>query len=82
MVEGHQGSLICGSCLKVAYVETLVAKASSAPAGSTCSLCLEERKDRMWRSPVHEEAVVCERCIRQAATALTHDAESGWNRPG
>lgn len=81
MVEGHQGSLICGSCLKVAYVETLVSRTSSAPAGSKCSLCLEERTDRLWRSPMHEDVIACERCIRQASTALSQDPDSGWNRP-
>jgi hypothetical protein len=34
MVEGHQGSLICGGCLSVAWLEVGVAAARGAPAGA------------------------------------------------
>lgn len=81
MVEGHEGSLICSECLKVAHVEVLVAKASSLGPGAKCVLCLEERKDANWQSPMFEQAVACARCIRQASTALAQDPDSGWSRP-
>ena len=79
MVEGHKGSLVCGRCLKVAYVEVLTGK--HGVEGAECRLCLEERKGLLWQSPVDESACVCERCIRQASTALTQDETSGWSRP-
>lgn len=84
MVEGHQGSLICSACLTLACRECLVEKRSAeAQSGETptCLMCLEERKDRLWRSPAYTEAVACERCIRQAAAALEHDPDFKWKRP-
>ncbi|MBL0927598.1 MAG: hypothetical protein IBJ11_08090 [Phycisphaerales bacterium] len=87
MVEGHHGSLICGRCLTVAYGELILLKGGEASGGAgggggvTCTLCLEERRERVWRSPAHEEAAACTRCVRQAATALDRDAESGWKKP-
>ncbi len=81
MVEGHQGSLVCAKCLAVAYAEVIAAKASVLPGSPKCVMCLENRKDRNWSSPRFEGAVICERCIRQAATALSHDESSGWKPP-
>ncbi|HVZ93108.1 MAG TPA: hypothetical protein VG797_01215 [Phycisphaerales bacterium] len=82
MVEGHQGSLICGKCLTVAYAEIVNQAKPSAPEGYTCIMCLEERPDPGWRSPLHDEAMICARCIRQAAGALVKDKDSGWKKPG
>ncbi|MFM9959526.1 MAG: ClpX C4-type zinc finger protein [Phycisphaerales bacterium] len=79
MVEGHQGSLICSDCLKVAYAEVLLGK--SGVTGVKCLLCLEDRKEIFWQSPLADSAVACARCIRQASTALAQDPDSGWNRP-
>ena len=80
MVEGHQGHLICGNCMTLAYRAI-----SSDPAEGplpACAMCLEERTgEPHWRSPVDESKVVCKRCVKQAAGALSKDAESGWKRP-
>jgi NMD protein affecting ribosome stability and mRNA decay len=81
MVEGHRGSLICGSCLAVAY-RVLVVSGDDSLRGRECTLCLETRDQSEWVSPASERAVVCERCVRQAAQAMEKDAQSGWTRPG
>ncbi|MEC9373745.1 MAG: ClpX C4-type zinc finger protein, partial [Planctomycetota bacterium] len=44
MIEGHQGSLICGPCMSAAFVD-MAAGEQRAEAGYTCTMCLEERKD-------------------------------------
>ncbi|HMN95172.1 MAG TPA: ClpX C4-type zinc finger protein [Phycisphaerales bacterium] len=90
MVEGHHGSLICGSCLSIACAELSVRAAQGAPderppegqvAGAPCTLCLERRAEPSWTSPLRPEAVICRRCTRQAARRLEGDPESGWLRP-
>lgn len=89
MVEGHKGSLICASCLSVAYRSVaLDGMPSLLPApgehpwgGLVCTLCLEERSQPAWRSPMHEEAIVCLRCVKQSATTLEKDPDYGWERP-
>lgn len=91
MVEGHKGSLVCGSCLRVAYAEALLSKQGvmgqrgpvypSAGEGPWCAMCLERRSELYWASPIHEEALICSRCIRQSATTLSRDADSGWSKP-
>ena len=82
MVEGHQGSLICLKCLSAAYAGVVLADDGAEHRGKSCRMCLEERAQPQWQSPVNEEARVCLRCIKQAATTLEKDAESGWTRPG
>lgn len=91
MVEGHRGSLICSSCLLVAYAEIVlerggVGAASLAADGGasvqpTCRMCLETRDERHWRSPMFPEAICCARCVRQSAATLEHDPDSNWKRP-
>ncbi len=95
MVEGHQGSCICGKCLTIAYVEVVLNKHAAPPAPPSigefmCALCLEKSEDRAalgradepgWRSPAHEEAAICRRCIKQTAGVLQKDKESGWSKP-
>ncbi|MBL9141861.1 MAG: hypothetical protein JNK53_08345 [Phycisphaerae bacterium] len=81
MVEGHQGSCICGSCLTVAYVQTADPNAQRDPSVGTCKLCLEERTETMWQSPVQTGVQGCRRCIRQSAAVLQKDPDSGWRRP-
>jgi hypothetical protein len=81
MVEGHHGSVVCGKCLTVAYRSVVQAGVSTAPAGYQCTMCLENRADPAWQSPAYPEAVICKRCINQAAGALSKDPESGWKRP-
>lgn len=91
MVEGHKGSLFCGTCLSAAYREVLIQKGGQmgvrgpvhpieAP-GPWCVMCLERREERYWTSPLYEEARSCTRCIRQSATMLSRDPESGWQKP-
>jgi hypothetical protein len=86
LVEGHQGSLICGDALRIAFTEVVLHKQNSMPEGSTCTMCLEQREEPGWQSPVptgdrDEGAVICRRCIRQSATRLEKDADWGWRKP-
>lgn len=90
MIEGHQGSCLCGRCLTVAYTE-IVATGTPASYGYTCPMCLESDADRAamdragepgWRSPLYPEAVVCRRCVELAARQLERDEEHAWTRPG
>jgi hypothetical protein len=80
-IEGHQGSIVCGQCLTVAYTQTVLGDVSTGPPGYTCTMCLEQRDDPAWQSPAHAEAIICKRCIKLAAGALSKDKESGWTRP-
>jgi len=82
LVEGHKGSLICGNCLTVAYTEVELHDMNAAPAGYTCTMCLEERPDNAWASPVRDEAVICRRCLKQAAGRLHKDEDWDWRKPG
>ena len=82
MVEGHRGSAICGKCLSVAYTDVVLAGANTAPSGYTCTLCLEEREDEGWGSPVYEDAAVCKRCLKQAGAILNKDDAYVWEKPG
>jgi hypothetical protein len=93
MVEGHQGALICGSCLTAAYTHAVLRDAAGDGAdttadertpepGSACVLCLEERDDAAYRSPAYPDAVACRRCIKQAAGRLHKDRDWAWERPG
>lgn len=90
MMEGHQGSCICGRCLTVAYTDVAVIRNPDAPTDFFCPMCRESAADRAslnradepgWRSPVRSGAVICRRCIKLAAGTLAKDAESGWARP-
>lgn len=82
MIEGHQGALICTRCLSTAYADVVLAGGGFENQGKKCTLCLEERDQPEWESPIVEGARVCLRCIKQASTALEKDPESGWQRPG
>jgi len=81
MVEGHQGSLICAACLSVAYASLALHGEGMELSGSKCTMCLEERKQPQWPSPVRE-ARVCLRCVKQSATILEKDPDYAWRRPG
>ena len=82
LVEGHQGSLISGDCLSVAYRFVVLGGATSLEPGSyTCTMCLERRDDPCWQSPARDEAVICRRCIRQSATRLDKDPDWEWTKP-
>lgn len=81
MIEGHQGSLICGRCLTVAYTEAVLNDTGSTPEGAKCTLCLEHREEPAWQSPTHEEAVACRRCLKQGAGRLHKDPDWDWTKP-
>lgn len=81
MIEGHQGSLICLKCLSAAYRAVVLMKLGDEFKGRQCMMCLEDRDQPQWESPVCEGTRVCLRCIKQAATALEKDPETGWERP-
>ena len=90
MVEGHQGSCICGDCLRDAY-RTVVLGAAGASGPSRCALCLEEREDPSWApgpggprpAPSTDAAAprACRRCVKQSAAVLQKDPDLGWRRP-
>jgi len=81
MVEGHQGSCICGECLSAAY-RTVVLSAPQEPAqaGVRCTLCLENRDDPTWHAAAGH-ACACRRCVRQSAAVLAKDPDFGWRKP-
>lgn len=81
MVEGHRGSLICGPCLTLAYGAVVQAGLDDAPQGADCTMCLELRRDGLWRSPLRTEAAICRRCIELAARRLARDPECSWTVP-
>lgn len=81
LVEGHQGSCICGKCLSVAWRAVISNKMDDAPDSWTCTMCLEERKDPAFRSPIRSEAIICRRCIRLAGRALDTDPDYDWSKP-
>lgn len=90
MVEGHKGSCICSRCLTIAYTEVILNDQNIAGEIFSCVLCLESEKDRAaikrageagWRSPMHAEAAICKRCIKQTAGVLSKDKDSGWKKP-
>lgn len=82
MIEGHKGSLLCFKCLSAAYASVVLHKSGDELKGKMCVMCLEERNQPQWESPVNEGKRVCLRCMKQAATALEKDPETGWTRPG
>jgi hypothetical protein len=80
MVEGHQGALICGRCLSVADAEVAPLQGDGECAHH-CTMCLEERAQVGWASPLRDEAWACKRCINQAAVRLQRDEDWDWERP-
>lgn len=79
MVEGHRGSLICGSCLSVAYAQ-VDALADSLAEEETCVLCLEAKDEPVWRSPASDVAA-CAVCIKRSAGILQNDPDTSWSKP-
>lgn len=80
MVEGHHGSCICGKCLAQAYREVIQSPLPQPtnPPATMCVLCLEERAEPGFSSPIRPQAFACKRCLRMAATALSRDTDSDW----
>lgn len=81
MIEGHQGALICLRCLSVAYAEVVGLLAGHEHSGSKCTMCLEDRKQPQWASPMADQTRICLRCIKQASTAIEKDPDVDWKRP-
>ncbi len=87
MVEGHQGSCICGPCLSVAYAEVALQPNDDEPCiERTCTLCLENKgktpgETKWWVSPMDESAVFCRQCIKRAAGVLHKDPDIPWFKP-
>jgi len=81
MIEGHQGSLVCGACLSMAYAAVVLAGADDPALGNRCTMCLETRPEAHWSSPLREGARICRRCIELAARQLQRDRGSGWRIP-
>lgn len=85
MVEGHHGSCICGPCLSVAYTALVLQSPEAgdpglAPPGTKCALCLEQRDEPAWPSPVRD-AAACRRCVKQSAAVLQKDKSNSWKKP-
>jgi len=85
VIEGHQGSVICGKCVRVACLEVGPGGGHEAHGGESrggkCRMCLEEREEPCWASPLDESARICLRCIEMAAEALESDPDIPWRRP-
>lgn len=89
MVEGHQGSIVCGNCLRLAYTSVVLDEEPTPeyhgedPHGPKCALCLEYRSERepMWVSPMFEDTWLCRRCARLASQAIEKDPGHAWRRP-
>ena len=82
MVEGHQGSCICGDCLAAAYRAIVLPPPPAAPAPARCTLCLEDRDEPTWTAgPAGSTARACRRCVRQSAAVLAKDPDFGWRKP-
>lgn len=81
MVEGHRGSLICSNCLTVAYTDVILADAPDSTEPYSCVMCLEEKSDPQWTSPLREEAHACRTCINRAAGRLHKDPDWDWRKP-
>ena len=82
MIEGHQGSLLCARCLTPAYTYLVITKGGEEHRGRKCIMCLEEREQPQWESPLYPESSLCLRCVKQAATVFEKDPEYQWKRPG
>jgi len=89
MIEGHQGSCICGKCLTVAYTDIVLNGNDTRPEEFTCPMCLESDADRAaleraeapgWQSPM-TGATICRRCVKQAAGALHKSKDFQWTKP-
>jgi len=74
MIEGHQGSILCLTCLDRAIDE-----ASEQAEPIQCTMCLREFEagEQAWRS---NEATVCFDCLQQADRAFDKDPDTDWTR--
>ncbi len=80
-VEGHRGSIVCGSCLTRAF-EAVVGDGGCGSVDAACRMCVEVRDDPVWSSDFDPDAHICLRCIKQSATVLEKSGHWDWVRPG
>ncbi|MBC8202833.1 MAG: hypothetical protein H8E91_03300 [Planctomycetes bacterium] len=79
-IEGHRGSIVCGSCLTQAFTDIVLGD-KGEPVHWKCRMCLELRDQLSWHSKIDPEATICLRCIKQSATALEKSKHWEWSRP-
>jgi hypothetical protein len=79
-VEGHQGSVVCGNCLHVAYSELILAS-SGEPTKEQCRMCLEHREDPVWEGGIEPIAAICLRCVKQSSAVLQKSKQWDWSKP-
>ena len=79
-VEGHQGSIVCGSCLTRAFTDLMLAKIE-AQSDAKCRMCLEDRDDPFWFGTIEPIAPICKRCVKQSAGVLTKSKHWDWSKP-
>lgn len=83
MVEGHHGSVICLSCVKLALPSL------STPSGPyRCTMCIQDDLpvDRpRWFHPsptpsagLNDHAIICRDCLWQAAGKFSKDPDVDW----
>jgi len=79
-VEGHQGSIVCGACLSLAYT-SLVVEGEEQESTEKCRMCLEDREDPVWLEGIDPIAPICKRCVKQSAGVLTKSKHWDWSKP-
>jgi hypothetical protein len=79
-VEGHRGSIVCGSCLSKAYTE-LILNNTEQRSEATCRMCLENSEEPVWLGLVEPIALICKRCTKQSAVVLTKSKHWDWSKP-
>ena len=81
-IEGHHGSVICGDCLKVAWLDVVEMNGGDGQADRDCTMCLACHDVPIWESPVHAGAIICRRCVKMAGVTLRRDGDYQWETPG
>jgi formylmethanofuran dehydrogenase subunit E len=79
-VEGHQGSIVCGTCLTEAFIDLVLHKTARAST-QKCRMCLEPREDPIWLGSFEPNAPICKRCVKQSAGVLTKSKHWDWSKP-
>jgi hypothetical protein len=74
MIEGHQGSILCLSCL-----DRAIDGAAPADEPFKCTMCLRDfdSGQRAWSG---SGAAVCFDCLQQADRAFDKDPDTDWSR--
>jgi len=83
MIEGHQGSILCLACLKLATDQIAPAEDSFK-----CTLCLMEQdaQTAVWQHPdkptaANPDAALCHSCMKQAMGAFSKDPDTDYKAP-